>query len=360
MFDTFTFETSTRKLSPRWQAAYRFARALRSHGFLSQKHFIDHIAERVLGGGIRFDPRTFRSEFDRASHFRQTRPGYNTRIAVSRGVPILYRIGGPSGKQIVLIGALPPGSPLPPSERINAPQRKEVGSNFAHEVFPLTSRNLESSISLGEVEQESVGTISANDYIKWVQRSLNRLYRTEIPTDGKITSAYRAAVRRFNLEYTGRDYEDVDEQTQNNLIFVNEAPGPYVAWVVQALNASGFGPIPATDGYTPAIIAALKKFQASRKPTIKVDGFVGAKTELALIQESGLLPPGEVKKGIPKPRPPRDDPPPEKRHRFIVVRGDTTDEVRSLALQSARAAFRAQKRLAYLAGLARSRVVRME
>jgi hypothetical protein len=26
MFDTFTFETSTRKLSPSWQAAYRFAR----------------------------------------------------------------------------------------------------------------------------------------------------------------------------------------------------------------------------------------------------------------------------------------------------------------------------------------------
>src|SRR5207249_10794255 len=107
------------------------------------------------------------------------------------------------------------------------------------------------------------------------------------------------------------DYQDVDEQTQNNLIFVNEAPGPYVAWVVQVLNAAGFGPIPATDAYTPAILTALKNFQTSRKPALKVDGFVGSKTELALIQASGLLPPGEVKR-TPKPRRRRDDPTPEK------------------------------------------------
>jgi hypothetical protein len=126
MFDTFTFETSKKKPDPRWQAARRFARALRSEGFLARRHFIDRIAERGWGSGVRFDPRTFRSEFFRAAHYRQTRPGYNTRIAVVRGVPILYRVGGRSGKHIVLAGALPPNSPLPPSERTTPPRQGEV------------------------------------------------------------------------------------------------------------------------------------------------------------------------------------------------------------------------------------------
>ena len=60
MFDTFTFETSTKKPDPRWQAAHRFARALLSHGFLPQKHFIDRIAERGWGSGVRFDPRSYK------------------------------------------------------------------------------------------------------------------------------------------------------------------------------------------------------------------------------------------------------------------------------------------------------------
>ena len=128
MLSTSTFETSTKRPSPRWEAARRFARALVSQGFLARTHFIDRIAERGLGSGIRFDPRTFPSEFVHAAHYRQTRPGYNTRIAVVRGVPILYRTGGRSGKQIVLTGALPPGVALPPSERIAAPRQREVES----------------------------------------------------------------------------------------------------------------------------------------------------------------------------------------------------------------------------------------
>jgi len=59
MFDTFTFETSTKKPDPRWQAAHRFARALRSEGFLARRHFIDRIAERGWGSGVRFDPPSY-------------------------------------------------------------------------------------------------------------------------------------------------------------------------------------------------------------------------------------------------------------------------------------------------------------
>jgi hypothetical protein len=58
-----------------------------------------------------------------------------------------------------------------------------------------------------------------------------------------------------------------------------------------------------------------------------------------------------IKSVIPGILPPRRDPTPEKRYRFIVARGDTTDEVRSLALQSARAAFKAQERMEYLESL---------
>jgi len=137
VFDTFTFETSTKRPSLRSQAARRFARALLSQGFLARPHFLDRVAERGWGSGVRIDPQTFRSEFFRAAHYRQTRPGYNTRIAVVRGVQILYRAGGRSGKHIVLVGALPPSSPLPPSEQITSPRQGELDpmleSEFAEE-----------------------------------------------------------------------------------------------------------------------------------------------------------------------------------------------------------------------------------
>lgn len=108
------------KPSPAWQAAWRFATAIRKQGFLPKTHFIDRIAQRALGEGTRFDPRTFRREFFSARHYRQARPGYNTRIAVVRDIPLLYIAGGPRGNHIVLAGALPEGA-LPPVERINPP-----------------------------------------------------------------------------------------------------------------------------------------------------------------------------------------------------------------------------------------------
>src|SRR5262245_47774536 len=103
---------------------------------------------------------------------------------------------------------------------------------------------------LEQTEQESVSTISSSDYLKWVQRSLNRLYGIRIPTDGKDANSYRTALRKFNAEYSGRDYSDVDERTQNDLISVNEASGSYVAWVIRALNQAGRGPLFSSEIYT--------------------------------------------------------------------------------------------------------------
>src|SRR5690349_17318309 len=112
---------------PSWQSAWRFATAIKSDGFEPRLHFIERICERAIPAGVTFDPRTFKSEFLKARHYRQTRPGYSLRIAVVRTVPIFYRVGGWSGKHIVLAGALPPGAPLPPSEPVAAAVMREAG-----------------------------------------------------------------------------------------------------------------------------------------------------------------------------------------------------------------------------------------
>jgi hypothetical protein len=131
------------KPNPTLQAAQGFARRIVRDGFLPRRHFIERLAQRGLGKGIRFDPRTFRTEFYRAAHYRQTRPGYNARIAVVRGLPILYRVGGRLGNRIVLAGALDPNDPLPPTERTGPPrpQRSEVafeaGAAPESEVRPI-------------------------------------------------------------------------------------------------------------------------------------------------------------------------------------------------------------------------------
>jgi hypothetical protein len=111
--------------SPGWQAAWRFANAIRAHGFLPRQHFIERLCERGIGVGVKFDPRTFRREFLGGAHYRQTRPGYSLRVAVVRKLPILYRMGGWRGNQIVLAGALPVGAP-PPGERTRPPVEREA------------------------------------------------------------------------------------------------------------------------------------------------------------------------------------------------------------------------------------------
>lgn len=158
---------------------------------------------------------------------------------------------------------------------------------------------------LDEVEHENVGTISASDYIKWVQRSLNRLYGTNIPTNGVASTEYYAALRRFNRDYLFRDYGGIDERAQNELIVVNERHEGYVRWVILVLNTVGLGPLPFTDTYTTAVVKAIKAFQ--HRVGLKVDGYVGAKTELALIRAVGKEPPGKARRKTkpdkPKPHP---------------------------------------------------------
>lgn len=97
---------------------------LRQQGFLASQHFLDRLRERALSQGKPFDPASFRRDFQQAAHYRQGRAGYNTRVADVHGVPVLYRQGGRTGKQTVLVGVLPQ---LPPQvERVRAPPQREV------------------------------------------------------------------------------------------------------------------------------------------------------------------------------------------------------------------------------------------
>ena len=110
---------------PSGQLAARFAAALRRQGFLPSVHFVHRLLQRALRQGVRVSSDTFGNEFFRARHYRQTRPGYTTRIAVVRGVPILYRLGGRRGDSIVLVGVLPEGD-MPPVAPISPPRIRDA------------------------------------------------------------------------------------------------------------------------------------------------------------------------------------------------------------------------------------------
>jgi peptidoglycan hydrolase-like protein with peptidoglycan-binding domain len=162
--------------------------------------------------------------------------------------------------------------------------------------------------------------IAASDYIRWVQRSLNRNVGSKLPVTGEVTDAYRQAVRQFQsqpqnkLDPTG----DVDESTQNALIKANESDRNYMLWAQRALNTTGADLAPGGIKGSKTIVA-IRAFQSARTPDLCVDGYVGAKTELRLIQESTLVPPGQVDPpNRPKPDPTIDPNDPERAPQVCV------------------------------------------
>jgi hypothetical protein len=138
--------------------------------------------------------------------------------------------------------------------------------------------------------------IDSVDYIKWVQRSLNRILGSGIVVDGKLSEKYRNAVRQFQQQSGLTVNGQVDSKTQNKLILANEANADYVRWAQRALNTDGAGLDP--DGKIGSSSSSTKKairaYQKKRTPGLCVDGFLGAKTELFLMGESGIRPPGDI------------------------------------------------------------------
>jgi hypothetical protein len=108
-----------------WLMAERLAAVLRRHGFIPRVHILERWLERARPFGFRLDPATFRRQFQEARHYRQTRPGYHSRIAVIAGMPVLYRMGGPRGRHVVLRRVLAGMLPVAPAQApLLAPARE--------------------------------------------------------------------------------------------------------------------------------------------------------------------------------------------------------------------------------------------
>ena len=142
--------------------------------------------------------------------------------------------------------------------------------------------------------------ISKSEYIRWVKGSLNRLLGASLPDDGNNTPEYRMWLMSFQTNQKLTVNAQVDLATQNALIQRNRVHDAYVRWVQNALLISGEGirvggKAIAANGYWGSDTEqAVKDFQ-SKHEKMKGDGWVGAKTERALMLRTGTVPPGRTR-----------------------------------------------------------------
>ncbi len=137
------------------------------------------------------------------------------------------------------------------------------------------------------------------EYVQWVQRSLNRLLEISLVVDGDDRSApYRSAVKEFNRLYLHRDFDGVDEKTQNALIAANENDWRYVMWLQSALCRALSKPpmqsAPAGDLMMNSATRQLVSFFQRTQDGLDSDGFVGFRTEVALMAATGTVAPGST------------------------------------------------------------------
>jgi hypothetical protein len=104
------FFYSGRPMPARWQTAGRpFTDALWKQGFAVMPQFVLGFLEGLRAHGRRLPPHRFRRAFYQARHYRQTQPGFNTRLADIAGLVVLYRLGRANEPGVVLLGVLPAG-----------------------------------------------------------------------------------------------------------------------------------------------------------------------------------------------------------------------------------------------------------
>lgn len=175
------------------------------------------------------------------------------------------------------------------------------GSHFEPEAFAF--EGYESSFEIFERpdNEATVGGIPERDYLRWVQFSLNMYFkktalRGPVAEDGKDSTAFRDALELFNANALGRKgYRDIDKRTQDVLIIANEKNTGYLAWLRTQLDRLG-------------LAAITTRYAANEKPTMAIttfqgiyngvfgfslvqDGFVGAKTHLAILHAIAALEP---------------------------------------------------------------------
>jgi hypothetical protein len=156
--------------------------------------------------------------------------------------------------------------------------------------------------AMGERAMPTMIQTTKQEYIAWVQRSLNRLPLggSALITNGEDTSEYRAKVRAFKADQRLGSSDEVDAKVQNALIKDSHKAPEYVKWAQAALEKVGAG-----DGRAPtgkmdsATKTAIKSFQAFEE--LGDDGWIGPDTETVLIQRSEMFPPGHVAAPPPEP-----------------------------------------------------------
>jgi hypothetical protein len=157
----------------------------------------------------------------------------------------------------------------------------------------------------------TIVSITSADYIAWVQRSLNRIFHSAIITDGLIPRGsiaetyYRQLVTEFNFTRGFGETSEVGSPQQDALIKTNYKTPEYVRWIQFVLVRVGttFNH-PVTGTMDNATRDLIRSFQAYCG--LKDDGWVGAKTETALIRKTGgIFPPGHIERGpVPPPKRP--------------------------------------------------------
>lgn len=146
--------------------------------------------------------------------------------------------------------------------------------------------------------------ISEKDYVSWVQRTLNRELDSVLISDGVITDEYREAVETFQLMNDLPVTGQVGANDQNRMIRVNHSETSYINWLQESLRNSGVASdLPVTGVVDKKTADCIKAFQSYHDLTD--DGWVGAKTEIELIEASGLMPGGHVARFGPLPQNPR-------------------------------------------------------
>jgi hypothetical protein len=162
----------------------------------------------------------------------------------------------------------------------------------------------------------TTATITPQEYIAWVQRSFNRIFGDTLVTSGADTPEYRQKVRDFKSAYGLGNSVEVGLREQNTLIKANHLHWDYVKWAQTALQKIGAGSSStATGTMDSATKAAIRSFQTGEGLGLVEDGWIGAKTETALIKKSGTNPPGHVT------LPPKKPAKPEEIVTSVVVRG---------------------------------------
>src|SRR5262245_10435561 len=139
--------------------------------------------------------------------------------------------------------------------------------------------------------------LTSQNYIGWVQRSLNRILRQSEVTDGTDRLIYRDMIGMFQQMPPGYPVtREIHPADQDRIIKFNHANVDYMRWVRATVRNLGVIELADKD--------AIGAFQQS--VGLGKDGWVGAKTETALIANSGSFPPGHivVPKAKPKPPPP--------------------------------------------------------